>query len=61
MWYLGLDQVFLYGTLFTDISAILVEWLEGGIDHGDGFDHWEGPVMADLVDGANGRVDMSLG
>jgi len=33
---------------------VLVEWLDGCIDHGDGFDHWDGPVMAD---GGNGHAD----
>jgi len=35
----------------------IVEWLDGGMDHGEGFDHCDGPIMADLADGGDGWTD----
>ncbi len=40
--------------------AVAVEWLEGGNDHVDRFDHWEGLVSVDLADGFHGCVEKLL-
>ncbi len=34
-WYFGLEQVFLYGASFLDLSAILVDFLDGDSDQGE--------------------------
>ncbi len=38
-------------------SAFTVEWLDGGSDHGNGLDHWEGPEIVDLAEGGHGCVE----
>ena len=36
------------------------EWLEGGNDHCDMFDHWEGLVRVDVAVGYHGGIEKLL-
>jgi hypothetical protein len=41
----------------SDLLEVAVEWLDSRGEQGDGLDHCEDPVRADLVDGGQGCVE----